>query len=91
MMSPGPQLDEAREIVARSAIAASRDPSAIGMEGRVDWRGDRQRVADELAQWTAAGATHVSVNTMGAGLHTVDEHIAALQTVADDIRVNAGL
>jgi probable F420-dependent oxidoreductase len=87
MMAPGPQLDEARAIVAQSAIAAGRDPSAIGMEGRVTWRGDRQQAADELAKWTAAGATHVSVNTMGAGLRTVDEHLAVLQTVADDISV----
>ena len=87
MKAPGPQLDEARAIVAQSAIAAGRDPSAIGMEGRVTWRGDRQQAADELAKWTAAGATHVSVNTMGAGLRTVDEHLAVLQTVADDIRV----
>ncbi len=82
MMSPGPQLDDARDIVARSAVAAGKDPSTIGMEGRVSWRGDRRQVADELAQWTAAGATHVSVNTMGAGLRTVDEHLAALQEVA---------
>jgi probable F420-dependent oxidoreductase len=85
MMSPGPQLDEARAIVARSAVAEGRDPSAIGMEGRVSWSGDRRQVADELAQWTAAGATHVSVNTMGAGLRTVDEHLAALQAVAENI------
>jgi hypothetical protein len=57
------------------------------MEGRVTWRGDRQHAAEELARWTAAGATHVSVNTMDAGLRTVDEHLAALQAVADDIRV----
>ena len=85
MMSPGPQLDEARDIVARSAVAAGRDPSALGMEGRVSWRGDQRELADELAQWTAAGATHVSVNTMGAGLRTVDEHLAALQAVAENI------
>ncbi len=87
MMSPGPQLDEARDIVARSAIAAGRDPSAIGMEGRVTWRGDLRQVADEFAQWTAAGATHVSVNTMGAGLRTVDEHLAALAAVAENLQV----
>ena len=87
MMSPGAQLDEARDIVARSAIAAGRDPSTIGMEGRVSWSGDRQQVAEALAQWSAAGATHVSVNTMGAGLRTVDEHLAALAAVADGIRV----
>jgi len=82
MMAPGPQLDEARDIVARSAIAAGRDPSTLGMEGRVTWSDDRRRVADELAKWAAAGATHVSVNTMGAGLRTVDEHLTALATVA---------
>jgi alkanesulfonate monooxygenase SsuD/methylene tetrahydromethanopterin reductase-like flavin-dependent oxidoreductase (luciferase family) len=87
MMSPGPQLDEARDIVARSAIAAGRDPAAIGMEGRVTWLGDPRQVADELAQWTAAGATHVSVNTMGAGLRTVDEHLAALAAVAENLPV----
>jgi probable F420-dependent oxidoreductase len=85
MMAPGPQLDEARDIVAQSASAAGRDPSAIEMEGRVTWRGDLEQAADELAQWTAAGATHVSVNTMGAGLPTVDEHLAALAAVADQL------
>lgn len=85
MMAPGPKLDEAREIVAQSAIAAGRDPSTLGMEGRVTWRGDLGQAADELAQWTAAGATHVSVNTMGAGLRTVDEHLAALTAVAENI------
>jgi len=85
MMAPGPQLDEAREIVAQSATAAGRDPSTLGMEGRVNWRGDRAQVVDELALWSAAGATHVSVNTMGAGLRTVDEHLAALAAVAENI------
>src|SRR4029077_3366035 len=81
MMSPGPKLDEARDIVARSAIAAGRDPAAIGMEGRAPRRGGPGHVGHDLAQGTAAGATHVSVNTMGAGLRTVDEHLAALASV----------
>jgi probable F420-dependent oxidoreductase len=85
MMAPGPQLDEARDIVARSAIAAGRDPSTLGMEGRVTWSGDRRRVADDLAEWAAAGATHVSVNTMGAGLRTVDDHLSALAAVAENL------
>ncbi|MGX9789073.1 LLM class F420-dependent oxidoreductase [Mycobacterium sp. MMS18-G62] len=84
MMPPGPRLDEAREIVARSADAAGRDPSTIDMEGRAGWLGDRRQVADELAQWANAGASHVSVNTMGAGLRTVDEHLSALEAVAKD-------
>jgi probable F420-dependent oxidoreductase len=82
-MSPGPELDEAREIVVRSAIAARRDPATIGMEAHMTWHGDRQQFADELAQFATAGATHVSVNTMGVGLRTVDEHLDAVAAVAD--------
>ena len=43
----------------------------------------RQRFADELVQFATAGATHVSVNTMGEGLRAVDEHLDAVTTVAD--------
>jgi probable F420-dependent oxidoreductase len=82
MVPPGPRLDAARTVVEEAAVAAGRDPSAIGMEGRVDWRGDADRVAADLAAWADAGASHVSVNTMGAGLDGVDEHLAALSAVA---------
>jgi len=82
-MSPGPDLDEAREIVVRSAIAAGRDPATVGMEAHMSWHGDRQQFADELAQFATAGATHVSVNAMGVGLRTVDEHLDAVAAVAD--------
>jgi probable F420-dependent oxidoreductase len=82
LMSPGPRLDEARGVVEQAAVEAGRDPGSIGMEGRVAWRGDAGVVTDELAGWAAAGASHVSVNTMGAGLKTVDDHLAVLSTVA---------
>ena len=83
MMSPGPELDEACDIVAQSATAAGRDP--VAMEGRVTWRGDRDQLAEEIAAWRAAGATHVTVNTMRAGLRTVDEHLDVLAAVAEDL------
>ncbi|MBE1550871.1 putative F420-dependent oxidoreductase [Mycobacterium sp. OAS707] len=85
MTGPGPKLDEARDIVAQAATEAGRDPSTLGMEGRVTWAGDAQRVADELAEWKAAGATHMTINTMGAGLRTVDEHLAALAAAAETL------
>ena len=85
MTAPGPKLDEARDIVARSATAAGRDPSSLGMEGRISWSGDLAQVANELAQWAAAGATHVSVNTMDAGLRTVDEHLSTLAAIAENL------
>jgi alkanesulfonate monooxygenase SsuD/methylene tetrahydromethanopterin reductase-like flavin-dependent oxidoreductase (luciferase family) len=52
------------------------------MEGRVSWHGDPAEVADGIRAWQDAGASHVSVNTMGAGLRTVDDHLAALESVA---------
>ena len=83
MMGPGPALDDARAVVESAAAEAGRDAAAIGMEGRVDWRGDGDAVADHLTEWAKAGASHVSVNTMGAGLKTVDDHLAVLAQVAE--------
>ena len=57
-----------------------RDPASFGLEPRLnmsvvgesDWQG-------VLDSWRAAGATHLSVNTMGCGCQTPDEHIQALR------------
>ena len=80
-VSPGPRLDEAIAIVRGAAEKAGRDPDTMGMEGRITLA----RTDDPAGQfelWRAAGATHVSVNTMGLGLTGVDGHIAALAEVA---------
>jgi probable F420-dependent oxidoreductase len=81
---PGPGLDEARSIVEQAAVEAGRDPAELGMEGRVSWseRGPDE-VTRRVGKWRDAGATHVSVNTMGAGLASVDDHLAALTVVAE--------
>ncbi len=39
-------------------------------------------MAEHARRWRAAGASHLSVNTMHAGLVGVDAHIAALAEVA---------
>jgi probable F420-dependent oxidoreductase len=81
---PGPKLDEARAIVEKAAVEAGRDPSKLGMEGRVSLgEGGVDRVVKQAASWREAGATHIAINTMGAGLGGVDDHIAALTSVAD--------
>ena len=82
--APGPKLDEARAIVEEAAREAGRDPAAIGMEGRVSLR---RRAASPSwssrpAAGETAGATHLSINTMGAGLGAVDGHLAVLTDVA---------
>jgi probable F420-dependent oxidoreductase len=81
-MQPGPELDEAIATVGQAAAEAGRDPGAIGMEGRIRWRGDPDAFGRLAEGWRAAGATHLSVNTMDAGLATIDDHLAALETAA---------
>ncbi len=89
-VNPGPPLDEARAILDEAARDAGRDPAGIGMEGRISWGdGDVARVADHAGRWRAAGATHLSVNTMRSGLGSVDAHLEALATVADALDVGA--
>jgi probable F420-dependent oxidoreductase len=80
---PGPKLDEARAIVADAAIEAGRDPATLGMEGRVSWTDDGlAKLVDHVGRWRDAGATHVGVNTMNAGLGPVERHLEVLAEVA---------
>jgi len=78
-VDPGPELDEARAIITAAAAKAGRDPAAIGMDGRVKQgaRGTDELVSD-VQRWRDAGATHVSVDTMGFGLSGLDAHLDAL-------------
>jgi probable F420-dependent oxidoreductase len=83
MVGPGPKLDEALREVAHGATAAGRDPAQIAMEGRVSWNGNGDDLAEGLRAWADAGASHVSINTMKAGLASVDDHLAALTAAAE--------
>ena len=86
MVPPGPKLDEAKAVVDAAAIEAGRDPATIGIEGRANWGpAGLQTVLDDVGRWSRAGATHLSVNTMGAGLASVDEHLAALAAAAEGL------
>jgi probable F420-dependent oxidoreductase len=84
MVAPRHGLEEGLEIVRDAARGAGRDPAAIAFEGRVEWATrDLDKIADHSQRWRQAGASHLSVNTMRAGCEGVDDHIAALRTVAE--------
>jgi probable F420-dependent oxidoreductase len=89
-VNPGPELDKAQEIVHAAAREASRDPAQLGMEGRVSWRGDASKLAEQAGRWREAGATHLAVNTMGAGLASLGDHLGALEVAAEALGVRAG-
>ena len=89
MMPPGPALDAARAVVEQAARDAGRDPASLGMEGRVSWTdAGVDKVVDHVGRWRAAGATHVAVNTMNAGLGSVDGHLAALAAAAEALALS---
>jgi hypothetical protein len=47
------------------------------------WNADLEDLTDQAQRWRAAGATHLSLNTMAAGLATPDEHLDALASAAE--------
>jgi probable F420-dependent oxidoreductase len=57
-----------------------RDPGDIGIEGRIGiTKGSPEEWTEEAARWKSLGATHLSVNTMGGGLTSPDDHIDAIR------------
>ncbi len=88
-VEPGPDLDEARAIIASAAAEAGRNPAAIGMDGRVrQGAGGTDDLLRDTERWRAAGATHVSVDTMGSDLSGLDAHLDALATTADALHLS---
>ena len=64
---------------------AGRDRATFGLEPRLHWgNGDLDALGRALEGWRAAGATHISLNTMGAGFKTATEHLAAVRLFAEN-------
>jgi probable F420-dependent oxidoreductase len=83
MVRPGGGLSDALEIVAGAAREVGRDPASIGFEGRVNYVvDDPDLMVLHAGRWREAGASHIAINTMGAGLNGVDAHINAISLLA---------
>jgi probable F420-dependent oxidoreductase len=83
MVRPGGGLRDALEIVGEAAREVGRDPATIQFEGRVNYVvDDPDLLALHAERWRDAGASHISLNTMGAGLQGVEAHINAISTFA---------
>ena len=62
---------------------AGRESDAIGIEGRIAYdQGSTEAWQKELEAWQDLGATHVSFNTMKAGLNSPSAHIEAIRRFA---------
>ena len=68
------------------AREAGRDPGVIGIEGRLSVaQVPESGWADYAQAYRDLGATHLGVNTMGAGLASPGDHIDALRRVKEAI------
>lgn len=70
----------------RYAQDAGRDQGQIGIEARLSIsQVPQDQWAGYVAAWRDLGATHLGVNTMGAGLPSPQAHIDALRRVKDTL------
>jgi len=80
LMRPDDRVRAALDRIRSLATEAGRDPADIGIQSSVsirestpdDWRAD-------IDTWRELGATHMSVNTMNAGITTPQGHIDAIR------------
>ncbi len=78
-MRPEPEGRAAVEKLHAAARALGRDPATIGIEARFSYNGHNLDDLVPMARaWQDIGATHIGVNTMGAGLESPAAHIAML-------------
>jgi len=63
----------------RYALEAGRDPAAIGLECRINYASGPAEWTRLAAEWRRVGGTHLSVNTMRAGLATPQAHLEAIR------------
>ncbi len=86
---PDPRKDEPRQAIEqlRAAVQeAGRPPEAVGIEARLSISGaSRDLWATYADGWRKLGATHLGINTMGAGLTSPQAHIDALRQVKETI------
>ena len=83
---PGDDLQRSLQRIAEAAEAAGRDPVTIGMEGRITLKhGDEATWEAQTQAWRDAGATHLSVNTMGQG-RTPEQHIETIRRYREVVR-----
>ncbi len=72
------------------ARQAGRNPAAIGLERRISASDAPQEWVRAASEWRDLGGTHLSVNTMRAGLTSPQAHIEALRRVREAL-AQAGL
>ena len=68
------------------AREAGRDPSTLGLDGRIRISGlQPEEWLDEVKAWEEMGATHLSIETRRGGMTTAEEHIEVIRRFKEAI------
>ena len=74
-----------RDEIHAHAVAAGRDPAALGVEAGVAVVGPREHEWQaRVAGWRDLGLTHLCIRTLGGGLQG-DKHLARMRAVAPEL------
>lgn len=67
---------------------AGRPRKEIGLEVRMQFKdGNAETWGQELKEWQAIGTTHITINTMGAGLDAPQKHIEGIRKFAQALGI----
>lgn len=81
---PDAALAAAIARIGEHAVAAGRSLAEIGIEGRLTMKDvPEAEWGAEIRRWRDLGATHLGLNTMGAGIRTPQGHIEAIRRFYD--------
>ncbi len=70
----------------RYLVGNGRSRADLGIEPRLHWgTGDLDALGRALEGWRAAGATHISLNTMGAGFRTPTQHLDTIRIFSENM------
>ena len=74
------------DLIKKSANQADRSISQIGIEKNLsESEKPENGWADSAQSWIGYGATHLSINTMGANLTSINDHLDALKAFINEI------
>ena len=83
---PDEQMGETLERLRDYTREAGRDPASLGIEARLTIRDTGlDEWIRQTEAWQKLGATHISINTMGAGFTSPGEHIEAIRRYKEAI------
>jgi probable F420-dependent oxidoreductase len=78
------------DLLEKALHKAGRDRNNFGIEPRIPFgSGNPDDWLQLIQEWQAAGATHISFNTMGNNFQTAREHLEALTKFARAVGLNA--